>query len=169
MNGNLQIEMMLIDRIKQALEGVFDPEIPVLSILDLGLLRDIQIQGEVVKIFLSPTYSGCPALQTMKMDIRLKMLEIGVQQIEVIEQLSPAWTTDDMSEKGRLKLLEYGISPPIHSGLLKGGSQRDFVICPLCKSKDVKVLSMFSSTSCKAMYSCQDCLEPFDVFKCHFN
>lgn len=155
-----------VAKVYKVLEQVFDPEIPVLNVLDLGVIRDVIFQDDTLHIAITPTYSGCPAMQTMKMDIRLKMLEIGFSNVEITEQLSPAWTTDDMSETGKSKLLAYGIVPPKHSSHLsmEKGLTYD---CPLCNSQNTRLLSEFSSTSCKAIRVCNECLEPFEVFKCH--
>ncbi len=158
-------------KIWQILETVCDPEVPVLSILDLGIVRDVKIiqaspkspLGDLgVEIFITPTYSGCPAMDAISMDIKLKLLENGYKNIKVISILSPAWTTDWMSEEGKRKLKEYGIAPPQFS------SEKNIVIeCPQCKSSNSRLLSQFGSTACKALYQCNDCKEPFDYFKCH--
>lgn len=144
------------------LETVSDPEIPVLSVVDLGIIRDIIIstKGET-EIIITPTYSGCPAMDAISMDIRLKLLEHGYKKIKITSVLSPAWTTDWMTEAGKKKLTEYGIAPPSNTGV--DGP----VHCPQCGSADTKILSQFGSTSCKALYQCNDCKEPFDHFKCH--
>ena len=152
------------------LQEVPDPEIPVLSILDLGIVRDVKIipshtEGgkEGAEIIITPTYSGCPAMDMISMDIRLKMMEHGYTNIKITSILSPAWTTDWMTEDGKRKLIEYGIAPP------KMASDKSDTppVCPQCKSADTKLLSQFGSTACKALYQCNDCTEPFDYFKCH--
>lgn len=141
------------------LETVSDPEIPVLSILDLGIVRSVNLNGDVPEIIVTPTYSGCPATDAINTDIRLKMIEHGIGKIKITTVLSPAWTTDWMSENGKKKLEIYGIAPP-----KTGNSQ---IVCPRCKSIHVTCLSHFGSTACKALYQCLDCKEPFDYFKCH--
>ena len=146
------------NKIKKILEKVTDPEIPVLSLHDLGVIRDIKVVFNTITITITPTYSGCPAMEVMVQDIINVLKENFTQEIKVITQLSPAWTTDWISEKGKEKLLEYGIMPPTRSGK---------IICPQCKSKEIELLSQFGSTACKALYRCRDCLEPFDYFKCH--
>jgi ring-1,2-phenylacetyl-CoA epoxidase subunit PaaD len=151
------------------LETVPDPEVPVLSILDLGIVRDVQVEGPSdlhpkgqVTITITPTYSGCPAMDAISMDIRLKMIEEGYAAVKIISVLAPAWTTDWMTEAGKQKLAAYGIAPPAHSN--QEGAP---VICPQCQSPHTKLLSQFGSTACKALYQCEDCKEPFDHFKCH--
>ena len=143
------------------LEEVCDPEVPVLSILDLGIVRDVYTDDEKTEITITPTYSGCPAMDAISFDIRLKLLEHGYKNIVIKQVLSPAWTTDWMTENGKRKLKEYGIAPPQFS------SEETIVECPQCHSKNTKLLSQFGSTSCKALYQCNDCKEPFDHFKCH--
>ncbi|MFN0082969.1 MAG: 1,2-phenylacetyl-CoA epoxidase subunit PaaD [Ferruginibacter sp.] len=152
------------------LEQVPDPEIPVLSILDLGVVRDVKtipspIGGgqEGVEIVITPTYSGCPAMDMISMDIRFKLIEQGYKNIKITTILSPAWTTDWMTETGKIKLNQYGIAPP---KMLSDKTETP-PVCPQCKSPDTKLLSQFGSTACKALYQCNDCKEPFDYFKCH--
>ena len=147
------------------LQEVCDPEIPVLSILDLGILRDIKINGDEVEVIITPTYSGCPAMDAISIDIRLKLIEHGYKKVKITSVLSPAWTTDWMTEHGKRKLKEYGIAPPKLSGDLK--SPDNLPSCPQCNSSNTKLLSQFGSTACKALYQCNDCKEPFDYFKCH--
>ncbi len=145
------------------LEQVPDPEIPVLSILDLGIVRDIKVDEDLVEIIITPTYSGCPAMDAITMDIRLKLIENGFKNIKITSVLSPAWTTDWMTEEGKIKLNKYGIAPPKMSSDISD----TLPICPQCKSAHTKLLSQFGSTACKALYQCNDCKEPFDYFKCH--
>ncbi len=145
------------------LQQVPDPEIPVLSILDLGIVRDVKINGDEIEIVITPTYSGCPAMDMISMDIRLKLIEHGYKNIKISSILSPAWTTDWMTEDGKRKLVEYGIAPPKMQSDLSDTPP----ICPQCKSPHTKLLSQFGSTACKALYQCNDCKEPFDYFKCH--
>ena len=152
-----------VDEIWKLLEQVPDPEIPVLSILDLGIVRDVKMNGEEIEIVITPTYSGCPAMDMISMDIRFKLLEKGYKKIKITSVLSPAWTTDWMTETGKIKLNKYGIAPPKMSSDKSDTSP----ICPQCKSADTKLLSQFGSTACKALYQCNDCKEPFDYFKCH--
>jgi ring-1,2-phenylacetyl-CoA epoxidase subunit PaaD len=146
----------------EILETVCDPEVPVLSILDLGIVRSVSLDSKII-VTITPTYSGCPAMNTIEADIHSALKCLG--EVEVLTQLSPAWTTDWMSEAGKQKLLEYGIAPPVEGGV--GMFQTPEVNCPRCESKNTKMLAQFGSTACKAMYQCLDCFEPFDYFKCH--
>ncbi len=163
------------DIIWHLLEEVKDPEVPVLSVLDLGIVRAVElitISGEekpLVKITITPTYSGCPAMDVISMDIRLKLLEKGFKKIEIIQKLSPAWTTDWMTEEGKRKLKEYGIAPPNPKQQFCNEEmfQQEAVPCPRCDSFHTELISQFGSTACKAMYRCLDCKEAFDYFKCH--
>lgn len=149
--------------ILKRLENVFDPEVPVLTILDLGIVRDVSVLPHEITVTITPTYSGCPAMNTIEDDIKNELSEFGT--IKVLTQLSPAWTTDWMSEAGKVKLKEYGIAPPVEGGT--GMFENPKVDCVRCGSKKTKMLAQFGSTSCKAMYQCLDCFEPFDYFKCH--
>lgn len=153
------------DAIFSLLEEVCDPEVPVLSILDLGIVRDVKINGDEVEVIITPTYSGCPAMDAISIDVRLKLLEHGYQKIKITSVLSPAWTTDWMSENGKLKLKAYGIAAPL--GMVSDGLSARRIECPQCHSHNTKLLSQFGSTACKALYQCVDCKEPFDYFKCH--
>jgi ring-1,2-phenylacetyl-CoA epoxidase subunit PaaD len=145
------------------LEEVCDPEIPVLSILDLGIVRDVKLNEDEIEIIITPTYSGCPAMDAISMDIRFKLIEHGYKKIKITSVLTPVWTTDWMTEAGKEKLKAYGIAPPRFSK-----DQSDSLPeCPQCKSSNTKLLSQFGSTACKALYQCNDCKEPFDYFKCH--
>lgn len=153
----------MLNKVKQILAQVTDPEIPVLSLYDLGVIRNIEVNDNEIVVTISPTYSGCPAMEVMEQDIVKVLTEEGRRvglptKIKVITQLSPAWTTDWITEKGKKALFEYGIMPP---------SKKGVIICPQCKSKKVELISQFGSTACKALYRCKSCLEPFDYFKCH--
>lgn len=158
------IDTATIKKIWLLLETVFDPEVPVLTILDLGIVRDVKINEDHIEVIITPTYSGCPAMDAISIDIRLKLIEQGYKHIKITSVLSPAWTTDWMSEEGKRKLTAYGIAPPNRSG---HHGEADIVICPQCHSHNTKLLSQFGSTACKALYQCEDCKEPFDYFKCH--
>src|SRR5204863_7699106 len=151
----------------EAAAQVVDPEIPVLTIADLGVLRDVAVADGRVEVTITPTYSGCPAMNMIALEIELALERAGFGRPSVRTVLSPAWTTDWMSEAGRHKLRQYGIAPPrVVSGrrALFGVEQ---VACPQCGSEDTQVLSEFGSTSCKALWRCRRCREPFDYFKCH--
>ena len=156
------------EEIYEILESVKDPEIPVLSIIDLGILRGVEISetGEIV-VSITPTYTGCPAMDTIEKEIKAKLENIGVPA-EVKTLISPAWTTDWLTERGRKNLEAYGIAPPAEAttdkSFLTGGHKE--IRCPQCKSKNTEMISHFGSTACKALYRCKDCLEPFDYFKC---
>lgn len=152
------------NKILSILEDVCDPEIPVLTIADMGIIRDVKLNGEEVEVIITPTYSGCPAMDAIAFDIRLKLLEHGFQNIKISNVLSPAWTTDWMSENGKRKLQEYGIAPPRSRS---DEAANGLIECPQCHSHNTKLLSQFGSTACKALYQCNDCKEPFDYFKCH--
>ena len=155
-------------KIWELLEAVPDPEIPVLSVVDLGIVREVQVLGSEIKLTITPTYSGCPAMNTIAEDIKEKLISEGYQQLSIETRLSPAWTTDWLSPAGKEKLEAYGIAPPVEdeqdAHALFGKDTK--VCCPLCKSANTKLISPFGSTPCKAFYQCQDCLEPFDYFKC---
>lgn len=161
------------------LGAVMDPEVPVVSVVDLGIVRDVQQQAETGDwlVTVTPTYSGCPATEVIAASIREALRAHGVGEVEVRTQLSPAWTTDWMTPKGREALRDYGIAPPVLRAPGSGDSQviditalmphRSTVPCPRCASRKTRLLSQFGSTACKALYQCSDCLEPFDYFKPH--
>lgn len=155
------------------LSAVTDPEVPVLTILDLGIVRDVAISKNTqdepeVKVTITPTYSGCPAMDVIAIGIRMALLSHGIRNINVDMQLKPAWTTDWMSEEGKRKLEEYGIAPPKRKAAdTLGLFEDDKVACPRCHSEDTVLVSRFGPTSCKALYKCQSCHEPFEHFKCH--
>ena len=150
-----------------AASRVVDPEIPVLTIADLGVLRDVTVNGGCVEVAITPTYSGCPAMNMIGLEIELALEREGFRKPKVRTVLSPAWTTDWMSDDGRRKLLEYGIAPPIAGSGRRALFGDEHVACPQCGSLDTEVLSEFGSTSCKALWRCKACREPFDYFKCH--
>ncbi len=149
------------------LGSVYDPEIPVLSILDLGIVREVNVNDENVEIAITPTYSGCPAMDVISMNIRLALIREGFTSIKISQQLSPAWTTDWMTQSGKDKLKSYGIAPPVSKTFDRNYLENLVVECPLCHSKNTRLISQFGSTACKALYQCLDCKEPFDYFKCH--
>lgn len=149
------------------LKSVPDPEIPVLSIIDLGVVRTAKLKGKDARVDITPTYSGCPAMDMIGDDIRKALSEKGYQpKVNLI--LAPAWTTDWMTEEGKQALKKYGIAPPTDAITDKKallGEER-IIECPQCSSKNTKLVSQFASTACKAMFKCQDCEETFDYFKC---
>ncbi len=154
-------------KILSILKTVTDPEIPVLSIMDLGIVREIKMEDETIEVIITPTYSGCPAMDFIGMNIRKVLRENGFDKIKITHQLSPAWTTDWMTEEGKDKLRSYGIAPPVSKTFDKNYLQNLPVQCPHCNSMNTKLISEFGSTACKAIYQCKDCGEPFDYFKCH--
>ncbi len=147
--------------------AVADPEVPVLTIDDLGVLRSVRVGDDDVTVSITPTYSGCPAMEAIRDDVVTALTEAGFANVVVDITLSPAWTTDWMSEQGREKLERYGIAAPSGRASASGGPvrMRISVKCPQCQSLNTRELSHFGSTSCKALYQCLDCLEPFDYFK----
>lgn len=146
---------------------VTDPEIPVLTIEDLGVLRDVSFDGETVVVTLTPTYSGCPAMDQMGDDVVLTLTEAGYRDVRVEFALRPVWSTDWMSEAGKRKLVKYGIAPPGPRPTSGPIPVQLGVKCPRCGSLRTRTISQFGSTSCKALYECLSCLEPFDFFKPH--
>lgn len=162
----------------QWLATVPDPEIPVISVVDLGIVRDVAFDdsGECV-VTITPTYSGCPAMLAISDAIGKVLGENGVPRFRLETRLSPPWTTDWMAEDARQRLKEYGIAPPLKgaagyqaidiSSLGRNGKSEPAIECPRCGSTHTRMVSQFGSTSCKALYTCQDCREPFDYFKCH--
>jgi ring-1,2-phenylacetyl-CoA epoxidase subunit PaaD len=172
----------MVDTVKiwSLLEQVNDPEVPVLSVVDLGIIREVRevdageigaAAGDTIpEVVLTPTYSGCPAMDAIRMNIRMVLLSNGYRDVRLTTVLSPAWTTEWMSERGKDKLKAYGIAPPLplqqvcHPGLFV---REEAVACPHCNSWHTTLISEFGSTACKSLYRCEDCGEPFDYFKCH--
>lgn len=149
------------------LDRVTDPEIPVISVRELGVLRDVKVEGEKVYVTITPTYTGCPAMDVMRQDIEKELHDAGIANVDVKQVLSPAWSTDWITDEGKAKLKAYGIAPPEKTAdirALKGGAP--IVECPQCGSNNTVMVSAFGSTACKALWKCNDCLEPFDQFKC---
>jgi len=162
--------MITVDNCWTYLDEVADPEVPVLSIIDLGIVRDLFVVSAIgsVRVVITPTYSGCPAMDVIAMQIRMCLLSKGAKQVLVENQISPSWTTDWMTEKGKEKLEAYGIAPPKRkSSNPLALFEEDTVTCPKCKSDDTVLTSQFGATSCKALYKCNHCKEPFEHFKCH--
>lgn len=147
--------------------GVLDPEVPALTIEDLGVLREVRVDGERVTVVITPTYSGCPAMDTIREDIQLALGAAGFSDVAVRLTLTPAWTTDWMTDAGRRKLSEYGIAPPTGRAGVGPIRVQLGVRCPQCGSLDTREVSRFGSTSCKALWECRACLEPFDHFRAH--
>jgi ring-1,2-phenylacetyl-CoA epoxidase subunit PaaD len=156
------------DQLFGFLSEIPDPEIPVISIQELGVLRDVRFEENGVVVEITPTYSGCPAMKAIEQDIIALLNQKGIDKVRVNQVYAPAWTTDWMTEVAREKLRVYGIAPPEKSSVDKGsisGKVRNLA-CPRCRSKHVEMVSQFGSTACKALYKCLDCKEPFDYFKC---
>jgi ring-1,2-phenylacetyl-CoA epoxidase subunit PaaD len=163
-------EQISATKIRELMEEVNDPEVPVLSVIDLGIVREIIVNGEQVEVVITPTYSGCPAMDVIAMNIKMTLIANGFTKIKVSSVLSPAWTTDWMTPSGKNKLKAFGIAPPsarqqvCHTELFHEG---EVVQCPHCDSYITRLVSRFGSTPCKALYVCENCKEPFDLFKCH--
>ncbi len=165
-----------VEQVWAWLNEVADPEIPVISVVDLGIVRAVAWEGDECVVTITPTYSGCPAMLVIAESVTQALQARGVAHVRLVNQLSPAWTTDWMSETGKAKLKGYGIAPPAQqvidiSGLSKGVKHHALpeltVACPNCGSTNTQLTSQFGSTPCKALYKCVACHEPFDYFKCH--
>ncbi|MDG3579589.1 phenylacetate-CoA oxygenase subunit PaaJ [Rhizobium sp. YJ-22] len=165
-----------VDQVWHWLRQVPDPEIPVISLTDLGIIRDVEWRDDTLVVTVTPTYSGCPATTIINLDIETALTEKGLDKVKLERRLSPAWTTDWISVEGREKLRDYGIAPPIDGTAADGvlmkridrlsGRSNLTIACPRCGSTHTHKISQFGSTPCKASYRCSDCLEPFDYFKC---
>ena len=161
-----------INEVERVLATVPDPEVPVISVVELCIIRGVRLSGDTsdsgVTITVTPTYSGCPAVEAININIIAAILEAGLGPVSIESTIDPPWTTDDISPAGRQKLLDYGIAPPNGSASKASltGDDRPRA-CPHCKSVRTELLSQFGSTACKALYRCIDCREPFDYFKCH--
>ena len=163
---------MTSEEVMSWLSEVADPEVPALTILDLGIVRKVEVSEQMhepaVKVTITPTYSGCPAMDVIAMGIRMVLASHGIKNMTIESQLKPAWTTDWMSEEGKIKLKEYGIAPPNRKAFQPLGLfEEDKVACPRCGSEQTELVSQFGPTSCKALYKCLACKEPFEHFKCH--
>jgi ring-1,2-phenylacetyl-CoA epoxidase subunit PaaD len=157
-----------VQEIWNLLAEVNDPEIPSLNVVEMGIVRDVRIEGGCVHVTITPTYSGCPAMRTIEEDIEEVLKEKFINSYHITTVLSPAWTTDWMTDEAREKLRKEGMAPPqkgsADKALLMGRIRE--VNCPRCGSADTEMISQFGSTACKSLYKCQNCLEPFDYFKC---
>ena len=159
--------MLSEPEIMQLLHEIPDPEIPVISIVELGVVRAVRVTASEVEVDITPTYSGCPAMKQMEDDVRSKLLEQGFKKVNIKTIYQPAWTTDWINPEAREKLRKYGIAPPEGSadkGALTGKDRN--VTCPRCGSTETVMVSQFGSTACKALFKCKNCLEAFDYFKC---
>ncbi len=163
-----------IENVWAWLSEVPDPEIPVISVTDLGIVRDVRFDGDTLIVAVTPTYSGCPATSIIELDIETALARQGVENVRIERRLSPSWTTDWIGDEAREKLRQYGIAPPDRAGASSAGTLRASrlgggeltVACPRCGSTETEKVSQFGSTPCKAAYRCKSCLEPFDYFKC---
>jgi len=167
MSADALLDANLRERAWQAASRVVDPEIPVLTIADLGVLRSVEVKQGHIEVAITPTYSGCPAMNMIALEIELALEKEGFRDASVRIVLSPAWTTDWMSEEGRRKLKAYGIAPPEKAAGRRALFGQPEIACPQCGSKDTQQISEFGSTACKALWRCKSCGEPFDYFKCH--
>ncbi|MBV8848763.1 MAG: phenylacetate-CoA oxygenase subunit PaaJ [Methylobacteriaceae bacterium] len=157
----------LVTRARAAVEQVCDPEIPVLTIADLGVLRSIDMASDgAIEIAITPTYSGCPAMDVIGFEVKAALIKAGIDNARVRQVLSPAWTTDWMSETGKAKLRAYGVAPPAARASRRALFGEESVACPHCGSQHTEKVSEFGSTACKALWRCTACREPFDYFKC---
>jgi len=162
------MEVLSKEQVYNWLQDVTDPEVPVLTILDLGIVRDVKIREDAVTVFITPTYSGCPAMDVISIGIRMALISRGIRKVDIELQLTPAWTTDWMTEEGKQKLKAYGIAPPHRKAFQPLGLfEEDKISCPRCGSEETELVSQFGPTSCKALYKCLSCKEPFEHFKCH--
>jgi len=161
------VSAVTVAEVRGLVADVPDPEIPVLTIADLGVLRDIRVHtGGRIEVDITPTYSGCPAMDAIRTDVLNRLRGAGFDDAEVRLVLAPAWTTDDMSEAGRRKLVDYGIAPPTGRASVTGPVALALAVrCPQCGSVDTRELSRFGSTACKSLWACTTCREPFDYFK----
>ena len=168
MNNTTEIKQT-VDEIWAILDTIPDPEVPAISIVELGVIRKVKIENNTVTVNITPTYSGCPATERFKQDIKEFLNLAGIENIELIMQYPPAWTTNWLTDEAKEKLRIYGIAPPIDGTEDKGflfQSGPKVVPCVKCNSDDTEVTSQFGSTACKALYKCNECLEPFEYFKC---
>jgi ring-1,2-phenylacetyl-CoA epoxidase subunit PaaD len=168
------ISNISVQRIWSILEEVCDPEVPVLSVIDLGIVREVKLTKtngeEGVEVVITPTYSGCPAMDVIRMSIRMVLLQHDYKNVQITTVLSPAWTTDWMTEAGKQKLKAYGIAPPNPKQQVCNTqlfAEDEAVQCPHCNSHNTRRISEFGSTACKSLFQCNDCQEPFDYFKCY--
>lgn len=173
----MTVTLPSVEQIWEWLSEVPDPEIPVVSVTELGIIRDVRWEDDTLVVAVTPTYSGCPATAVIDLSIEARLREQGIEKLRLERRLSPPWTTDWVTREAREKLRQYGIAPPVDGtasdGLTTGraarmaGGSNLVIACPRCGSGKTERVSQFGSTPCKAAYRCKDCLEPFDYFKCH--
>lgn len=155
------------DEVYTLLSKIPDPEIPVMTIKDLGILRKVRIENGQYMVTITPTYTACPAMEMISHQIKEILSKHGIANVKIELTYAPAWTTDWLSQEAKMKLKKYGIAPPNHSSCTKLLSTTELVYCPQCHSKHTTLISQFGSTACKALYTCNHCKETFDAFKCH--
>jgi len=160
------VAQLSTEEIKILLGEIPDPEIPVISIQELGMLRKVEFDGKDYVVTITPTYTACPAMPLIENQVKEKLAAAGIHNVKVATTYSPAWSTDWISEKAKVKLKEYGIAPPRHSSCIKLSADSK-IHCPHCNSLNTEMISRFGSTGCKALYRCNSCKEPFEYFKCH--
>lgn len=153
--------------ILKILSAINDPEIPVVTIEEMGMLADVNISGQDVEVLLTPTYTGCPAMGLIEQDIRMTLAANGVEHASVKLVYHPAWNTDAISDSAKAKMKQYGIAPPLHSGCNNERLSDNVIECPHCGSIHTQLVSRFGSTACKSLFTCNACREPFEYFKCH--
>lgn len=154
--------------ILELLATIRDPEIPVVTIQEMGMLRDVILEENRCEVIITPTYTGCPAMGIIEHDIIELLKQNGLAEVSVTTSYSPSWTTDWMTSETKEKLKKYGIAPPIHSSCVNWLQPKNLLVtCPRCGASDTSLISQFGSTACKALYSCKSCMEPFEYFKCH--
>ena len=168
MSAALHIDAHGLQRAHAIAAAVVDPEIPVVTIADLGILRGVEMRGDTMIVRLTPTYTGCPAVLAIELSVEAALREAGFEDVRIERVLAPAWSTDAITETGRAKLRAYGIAPPVEGGTGKGALlfATETVACPRCASTQTRRISEFGSTACKALWRCDACREPFDYFKC---
>jgi ring-1,2-phenylacetyl-CoA epoxidase subunit PaaD len=160
--------MLSRERVMEILDEVMDPEVPVISVVELGIIRDVAVSADRVQVTVTPTYSGCPAMKVIEDDIRSALVSAGAESVEVKTTFSPAWTTDWIGAEAREKLRSYGIAPPgpaPATELVTLERRQAAVVCPFCGSSNTRLQSEFGSTACKAIHVCDECRQPFDEFK----
>ncbi len=160
-------EVKNVEDLLELLSTITDPEIPVINIRELGILRSVELVNEIYQINISPTYSGCPAMGLIEMNIKAVLDTNHISNYKINTILYPPWTTDWITDETKLKLKQFGIAPPQIKKRIQSLFEKESVHCPRCQSKHTEIISEFSSTACKAMYRCLDCKEPFEYFKCH--
>lgn len=159
--------VLALDHAWDVLNTIPDPDIPVISIVELGLVRDVRLEGDQLTVDLTPSYSGCPAMYFFKEEVPRKLKEAGFDNVQLRIVLSPPWTTDWLSDEAKLKMKKHGIAPPEGKAMNETILPKKAIACPWCSSKNTLIKSQFGSTPCKALWFCDDCHQPFEYFKCY--